>query len=237
MFSRPDPAAPLRHREPNEKPTDSRDRLARKPRRLRGAFKFVSAAARLVSRAPPSNSPSQTLRGAHFKPLAPSRRSALSPPSLVHFLCFFSLSHLLCTNCSSFYKHHLHLRQIYFSICYFYWLFIFFFSFIEDHLFLCSGLLLKRTIRTYRNEMGYHKVNRFAYKIVLLFLSILFFFFFSEIFFCPPGSGGQRASTWPVSDLKAIQKLLGMTNGLRISRAAFSLMNIYIIAPREPYLL
>lgn len=54
--------------------------------------------------------------------------------------------------------------------------------------------------------MRYDKVNRLTYKTVLLFLSIprdsFFFFFFSEIVFCPPGSGGQRASTWPVSDFE-----------------------------------
>lgn len=91
-----------------------------------------------------------------------------------------------------------------------------------------------------KNEMRYDKVNWFARKIVLLFLSIprdFSFFFFPGIVFCPPRSGGQRASTWPVSDLKEIQKLLGMTNRLRISRAAFPLMNIYIIASRDPYLL
>lgn len=49
---------------------------------------------------------------------------------------------------------------------------------------MCSGLLLKQTIHTYKNEMRYDKVNRFAHKIVLLFPPILrdvsFLFFFSS---------------------------------------------------------
>lgn len=81
--------APLRHRELNEKLTDSHDPLAGSCVGCAALSNLFSASACLISRAPPSNSPSQTLHGAHFKPLAPSPRSPVSPLSLDHFLCFF----------------------------------------------------------------------------------------------------------------------------------------------------